>query len=185
LRIGLYGGTFDPIHNGHLHLITTLLKNHMVDELILIPAGQPMLRASTPLASADDRLAMARLAVQELPTEIQSRVVVSDIEVQRLGPTYTFDTVEHLQKLRPDTTWVLILGSDAHKAIHQWHRSKELQSQVEILVIARGGDGLDIQALPISATALRASLQSQPSKQHEIPDSVWTYIKERNLYASK
>jgi len=185
VRIGLYGGTFDPIHNGHLHLIVQLLERGLVDELILIPAGQPRLRATVPSASAHDRLAMAQLAVKDLPAQFQSRVTVSEIEVERSGPTYTIDTVEHLQKLRPATTWVLILGSDAYKAFGQWHRSDELQSLVEVMVIARDGEGLDIQALPISATQLRASLQAQPKEQHELPESVWTYIKEHNLYVSK
>jgi nicotinate-nucleotide adenylyltransferase len=112
-------------------------------------------------------------------------VTVSDLEVQRSGPTYTIDSVEHLQRLRPDATWVLILGSDAHQGISQWHRSDELQSMVEVLVIARDGDGLDIQALPISATKLRASLQVKAKEQSELPESVWNYIKEKNLYASK
>ena len=184
-RIGLYGGTFDPIHNGHLHLVVQLLGRGLVDELILIPAGQPWLRASAPVASAQDRLAMVQLAVKDLPAQIQSRVTVSDIEVKRSGPTYTIDTVEQLQQLRPDATWVLILGSDASKGIGQWHRSDELQSLVEVLVIARDGEGLDIDALPISATQLRASLQVNSKEQSKLPESVWTYIKEQNLYASK
>lgn len=184
-RVGIYGGTFDPIHNGHLHLIVQLLERGLVDELILIPAGEPWLRATAPIASAQDRLAMVQLAVKELPAQIQSRVVVSDIEVERSGPTYTIDTVEQLQQLRPDATWVLILGSDANERIDQWHRSDELKSLVEVLVIARDGEGLDIDALPISASQLRVSLQSNPKEQSELPESVWTYIKEQNLYASK
>lgn len=184
-RIGLYGGTFDPIHNGHLHLVVQLFERGLVDELILIPAGQPRLRATAPIASAHDRLVMAQLAVRELPVEVQSRVTVSDIEVQRSGPTYTIDTVEQLRQSRPDATWVLILGSDANERIDQWHRSDELKSLVEILVVARDGDGLDIDALPISATQLRISLRANPKEQSELPESVWTYIKEHNLYASK
>lgn len=184
-RIGLYGGTFDPIHNGHLHLIVQLLERGLVDELILIPAGQPWLRATAPIASAQDRLAMAQLAVKELPAQIQSRVVVSGIEVERSGPTYTIDTVEQLQRLRPDATWVLILGSDANERMDKWHRSDELKSLVEVLVIARNGEGLDIDALPISASHIRALAQSRPMHISELPESVWTYIKEQNLYASK
>jgi nicotinate-nucleotide adenylyltransferase len=184
-RIGLYGGTFDPIHNGHLHLITQLLKRQLVDELILMPAGEPRLRVAAPIASAVDRLAMAQLALQDLPAQIQSRVTVSDMEVLRSGPTYTIDTVEKLHGLRKDATWVLILGSDAYATLPQWHRSEELQGLVEVLVIARDGEGLDIEALPISATKLRASLLAQPEEQSELPESVWTYIKEHNLYASQ
>jgi nicotinate-nucleotide adenylyltransferase len=184
-RIGLYGGTFDPIHNGHLHLIGQLLERNLVDELILIPAGQPRLRAAAPLASGSDRLAMARLAIRDLPAEIQLRVTVNDMEVNRSGPTYTIDTVEQLRRSRPGVDWVLILGSDAYKTIGQWHRSTELQSLVELLIIARDGEGVDIQALPISATQLRASLHTAPKEQSELPESVWTYIKEHNLYVSQ
>ena len=184
-RIGLYGGTFDPIHNGHLHVIAQLLKRHLVDELILIPAGEPRLRATAPLASAEDRLAMARLAIKDLPAQIQSRVTVSDMEVQRRGPTYTIETVEELQVIQKDATLVLILGSDAYATLPQWHRSAELQDLVEVLVIARDGEGLDVEALPISATKLRRSLQARADEQSELPESVWAYIKENNLYASK
>ena len=184
-RIGLYGGTFDPIHQGHLHLIEELFARDIVDELIVVPAGQPWLRNQEPVASAQDRLAMAQLAVKELPEEIRSHVWVSDVEVRRSGPTYTIDTVEELKKFKPDSHWLLILGSDAYASIGQWHRSAELQSLVEILVIARDGEGLDIDALPVSASGIRAQIQARETEIKYLPESVWTYIKERNLYASK
>ena len=183
-RIGLYGGTFDPIHWGHLHLIEQLFARDVVDELILVPTGNPWLRDRAPFASAQDRLAMAQLAVKELPQTIRAHVLVSDVEVNRSGPTYTIDTVEELKKFRPDATWLLILGSDAFAGIGQWHRSEELQSTIEILVIAREGEGLNIDALPISASQIRSQLQNNESAIKYLPESVWAYIKERNLYAS-
>lgn len=185
VRIGVYGGTFDPIHNGHLHVIQQLFSLDIVDELILVPAGEPWLRTRAPFASGDDRLAMARLAVKELPGNIQSSVTVSDVEVSRSGPTYTIDTVQELQAGRPEAKWLLIVGTDAYESIEQWHRSAELQALIEILVVAREGKGLDIQALPISASQVRAQIHTNPTDVKDIPKSVWTYIKERHLYARK
>lgn len=183
-RIGLYGGTFDPIHQGHLHLIEQLFARDLVDELILVPAGNPRLREHAPYASAQDRLAMAQLAVKELPAAIREHVLVSDVEVNRSGPTYTIDTVEELKKFRPDATWYLILGSDVFASIGKWHRSAELHSLVEVLVIARNGEGLNIEALPVSASQIRSQIQNHESAIKYLPESVWAYIKERNLYVS-
>lgn len=184
-RIGLYGGTFDPIHQGHLHLIEQLFARDIVDELILVPAGEPWLRNRAPFASGQDRLAMAQLAVKNLPASIRSHVWVSDLEVRRSGPTYTIDTVQELKTYQPDARWLLILGSDAYASIEQWYRSAELQALIEILVIARDGEGLDIEALPVSASEIRAQIQARETQINYLPESVWTYIKERNLYVSQ
>lgn len=151
----------------------------------MVPAGQPWLRGGAPVASSEDRLAMVQLAVKELSEDVRPHVWVSDVEVRRSGPTYTIDTVEELRRFRPDAEWKLILGSDAHAGIEQWHRSKELQELIEILVIAREGNGLDIQALPVSASQIREQIAAHESEIKYLPESVWTYIKERNLYASK
>jgi nicotinate-nucleotide adenylyltransferase len=183
-RIGLYGGTFDPIHQGHLHLIAQLFDRDIVDELILVPTGQPWLRTSPPIASAQDRLAMAELAVKDLPVNLRSQVRDSDVEVRRSGPTYTIDTVEELKASKPDAKWFLILGSDAYAGIKKWHRSAELQGLIEILVIARDGEGLNIDALPVSASDIRSQIQSGQTQIKYLPESVWAYIEERNLYVS-
>lgn len=184
-RIGLYGGTFDPVHQGHLHLIEQLFARDIVDELIVVPAGEPWLRSRAPFASGEDRLTMAALAIKTLPENIRSHVWVSDVEVRRSGPTYTIDTVQELKTFQPDAKWLLILGSDAYASIEQWHRSAELQALIEILVIARDGEGLDIEALPVSASQIRAHIQAHETEIKYLPESVWAYIKERNLYVSK
>jgi nicotinate-nucleotide adenylyltransferase len=183
-RIGLYGGTFDPIHQGHLHLIAQLFAQNIVDELILVPTGQPWLRSSAPIASAQDRLAMAELAIQNLPENIRPHVKVSDVEVRRSGLTYTIDTVEELKAIKPDAKWLLILGSDAYAGIEKWHRSAELPALIEILVVARDGEGLNIEALPVSASEIRNKIQSHQTQIKYLPESVWAYIKERHLYVS-
>ena len=152
------------------------------------------MREHQPKASPADRLAMVKLGVAELPAEIRARVRVSDIEIGREGPTYTIDTVEVLKNENQSSHLVLILGSDAFANLAKWHRAEELQKIVEILVIARDGDGFDIDALDVSSTSIRKDLSSPLSERAEdvrsssaedLPESIWKYIQERNLYASK
>ncbi len=140
-------------------------------------------------ASAQDRLAMVKLAVGELAPELRARVKVSDIEIRREGPTYTIDTVEAIRIESPDSHFVLIVGSDAFANFAKWHRSEDLRKLVEIIVVARDGEGLDIQALDISSSHVRQNLKSSivraQSNTKDLPESIWKYIQERNLYASK
>lgn len=182
-RIGIYGGTFDPIHNGHLHVITQLITRSLVDQLILIPAGSPWLRESAPLAPGLNRLAMCELALSELPDSIGAHVEVSDSEIKRSGPTYTIDTVLEIKKAHPDDALVLIVGTDAYAQFDKWHRHEELAKLVEIIVIDRpefpGASTLDIGALNVSATAVRSGQTDL------VPQVISTYIKESGLYASK
>ena len=142
------------------------------------------MRDNAPRASAADRLAMVKIAVDELPVEIRAKVSVSDLEVNRVGASYTIDTVQELQKARPGLRWSLIIGSDVRAGLEKWHRSDELQTLVEVLTIARDGEGLNIDALPVSATQIRASIQANRKEEADLPEPIWTYIKERNLYAS-
>jgi nicotinate-nucleotide adenylyltransferase len=180
-KIGLYGGTFDPVHNGHLYVVTELLERDVVDQIIMIPAGDPWLRENTPVASGEDRLKMCQLAVADLA--LDDEVTVSSIEIRRSGPSYTIDTVAALIATYPNDKFVLILGTDAFTNFSAWHRSEELAKLVEVLVIDRpdfpGAATLNIDALDISATKVRAGNFDL------LPSAVVTYIKERGLYASK
>lgn len=185
LHIGLYGGTFDPIHKGHCHLIQQLLSRGIVDELVVTPVGNPWMRPQAPFASGEDRLAMVKLAVESLPKDIQMKVQVNESEVRRVGNTYTIDTVLELKAQRPDAEIALILGSDAYSSIEKWHRSAELLKLVKVFVVAREGVGFDIDALAISSTMIREKIFANQDVSTELPESVWSYIKERNLYASK
>ena len=181
-KIGIYGGTFDPIHNGHLRVVVELLSRKIVDSIILIPAGQPRLRSEEPVADGKARLEMCKLAVQDLPTGIRDQVSVSDIEINREGPTYAFDTVSELSKNGAELFWVI--GSDAYANVDQWHRASELKELVNFIVIDRPGaddeNAFDIDALDISATQVR-----QDRELHGVTPSVRKFILERKLYASK
>ena len=179
-RTGLFGGTFDPIHNGHLRVVVELISRKVVDQIILIPAGEPLLRENGPKVDAQTRLEMCKLAVNDLPSGVKEKVSVSDIEVKRSGPSYAIDTVEALEGSN-ELFW--IIGSDAYAKIDSWHRSNELQDKVSFIVIDRpgdDGDGLDIGALDISATEIRSDSQVNGTS-----PSVRKYITERKLYASK
>ena len=182
MRLGLYGGTFDPIHKGHLHVITQLLQRGIVDRVLVIPAGQPRLRDNDPSASGADRRAMCQLAIKDLAPELQSKVEVNPIEILRMGPSYTIDTFEAIAQTYPDDEIALIVGSDAYEKISQWHRIDELMKMVSLEVIARPGFSTDIardiDAIDVSATQVRLG------ESEELSPSVANYIKEHNLYVS-
>lgn len=179
----MYGGTFDPIHNGHLHVIKELISRNIVDHLLVLPAGEPRLRENNPIATGAQRRAMCQLAVNSLAPEIKSRVEVNPIEVLREGPSYTIDTVEAVAQSYPEDSIVVIVGTDAYANIDQWHRAEELKQMVEFVVIARpdfpGAPNLDLDAIAVSATQIREKSSD------EVPAAVAAYIKEHNLYASK
>jgi nicotinate-nucleotide adenylyltransferase len=183
LRIGLYGGTFDPIHNGHIHVIHQLISRKIVDRLLVLPAGEPRLRDQQPQATGAQRRAMCQLAVDTLPAEIKSHVEVNPIEVLRQGPSYAIDTVEAVAQTYPDDSILLIVGTDAYEKIDQWHRADELKKMVEFVVIDRpdfpGQHNTSVDAIAVSATDIRAH------KSDAVPAAVAAYIKEQNLYASK
>jgi nicotinate-nucleotide adenylyltransferase len=178
-RVGIYGGTFDPIHLGHLHVITQLIEKKIVDQLLVVPAGAPLLRADAPKASAQQRRAMCQLALSDLPADIASKVLVNPIEVLRTGPSYAIDTVEAVAQSYPADSIVLIVGQDAADKLDQWHRIDELRTTVEFVVISRPGyvgNGIDIGALPVAATTIREGLSVAVSS------SVAAFIRENNLY---
>jgi len=150
-----------------------------VDQLLLVPAGQPLLRDNAPIASAQQRRAMCQLALSDLPTEIASKVQVNPIEILRMGPSYAIDTVEAVAQSYPDDTIVLIIGQDAAEKLDQWHRIDELRGMVDFLVIGRpgySGNGIDIGALDVSATSIRQGLSA------EVSSTVAAFIRENNLY---
>lgn len=183
MRVGLYGGTFDPIHNGHVHVIEQLIERSIVDHLLVVPAGQPRLREHEPKATGAERRQMCQLAVNSLAPEIKSKVEVNPIEVLREGPSYTIDTVEAVAQTYPTDSIFVVVGTDAYTNIDQWHRADELKKMVEFVVIDRpnfpGTPNLDVAAIAVSATQIREHHSD------EVPAAVAAYIKEHNLYASK
>jgi nicotinate-nucleotide adenylyltransferase len=178
-RVGIYGGTFDPIHVGHLHVITQLIEKDLVDQLLVIPAGDPLLRQYAPIATGQQRRTMCQLAMADLPADVAAKVQVNPIEILRTGPSYAIDTVEAVAQNYPGDTIVLVIGQDAAEKLEQWHRIDELRDMVEFLIIGRpgyAGNGVDIGALNVAATTIRQGLSA------EVSSSVAAFIRENNLY---
>ena len=161
-------------------MITQLIEKNIVDQLLVVPAGEPLLRSQAPHASAQQRRAMCQLALSDLPADVASKVQVNPIEVLRTGPSYAIDTVEAVAQNYPDDSILLIVGQDAADKLDQWHRIDELRTMVEFVVISRPGfdvgNGIDIGALPVSATTIREGLSA------DVSSSVAAFIRENNLY---
>ena len=182
------GGTFDPIHLGHLHVISQLAKKF--DQLALIPTGEPWMKPEKPIASPKQRLEMCEAALDDLPEEIQEKVFVLDIEVKKSGPSYTFDTLQSLRAFFPRDSFTLILGTDAAASFSKWKRPDDIKKMAEILVVKRPGSKasdfkeLEIQALDISSTKIREEFKTKGSSEL-ISKSVAEYIKKNGLYGGK
>ncbi|MBB3102512.1 nicotinate-nucleotide adenylyltransferase [Azomonas macrocytogenes] len=207
-RIGILGGTFDPVHIGHLRAALEVTELMELDELRLIPSARPPHR-DTPSSSAQDRLAMVRCAVQDLPLlDVDAR------ELARDKPSYTLDTLESLRaELGAECQLYLLLGWDAFCGLPTWHRWGELLDHCHILVLQRpdadseapealrnllaGRSVADPQALvgaggqiafvwqtpmAISATQIRQLLASGRSVRFLVPDAVLAYITAHGLY---
>lgn len=133
LRLGLFGGTFDPIHRGHVEVGEAVRARFALDRLCLIPAAQPPHKHT--LTAAADRLAMVRLAVAG-----RSGWEVSDVELKREGPSYTIDTIAHFKgQSPPHTRLFFLLGSDAFLEFNTWKAYNDLVEEVALIVLARGG----------------------------------------------
>jgi nicotinate-nucleotide adenylyltransferase len=136
LSVGLFGGTFDPIHFGHLRLATELSEAFKLEQVIFLPAGLPYHRGTGAHATAEQRLTMVKLATQR-----DSRFDVDDRELRRSGPTYTYDTLAEIRAERgPQVPLVFLLGSDAFGQIHTWHRWTELFDFAHFAVAIRADD---------------------------------------------
>ena len=136
MALGLFGGTFDPVHFGHLRLATELAEAFRLDQVIFIPAGLPYHRGRAAHATNDQRLTMLKLATQR-----DARFDVDDRELRREGPTYTYDTLVEIRKERgPEVPLVFLSGSDAFAKVDTWHRWTELFDLAHFAVAVRADD---------------------------------------------
>ena len=193
MRIGLLGGTFDPIHLGHLRAAETAREELGLDLVALVPAGVPPHRTGR-LASARDRYTMACLASGPHPG-----FEVWDTELERDGPSYTVDTLSVLRAERPDDVLVLVVGSDTWPEMPGWREPERLFALAEVAVLdrpgeptpslvapfpeARGVSRVEGPTLPISATMVRGRLREGRSVRYLVPGPVAAYIAKRGLYA--
>ena len=189
-RIGIFGGSFDPVHNAHVALARTALDALTLHELLWIPAGQPW-QKSRHLTPAVDREAMVRLAIEGEP-----RFALSRIELERSGPSYTVDTVRDLQAARPGADWFLVIGQDQYAGFHTWHGWQELLGLVTLAIADRpdARHAVDPQvlavphaavALPmmdVSSTDIRSRVEHGQGINDLVPAPVARYIARHRLY---
>ncbi|MDA8137132.1 MAG: nicotinate-nucleotide adenylyltransferase [Desulfobacteraceae bacterium] len=137
-RLGLFGGTFNPIHRGHLRVAEDVLRHLALDQIFFIPSALPPHKSTGALAAAQDRLEMVRLALAG-----HAQMSVSEIEIQRTGPSYTIDTVRQFKVMSSATTeFFFIVGVDAFLEIHTWYQFKQLFEETAFAVVSRPGSGL-------------------------------------------
>jgi len=192
VRIGLYGGTFDPIHLGHLRAAENAREELSLDLVAFVPSALPPHR-SAPLSLAEDRLAMTRLAVAPY-----AAFDAWDAELRRPGPSYTVETVEALVRTRAADSFVLVVGADTWSEIPTWREPERLLALVEVAVVERPGFSTPEPAPPfpgargvrrvsgpglaLSASAIRERARAGLSVRFLVPDPVADYIGERGLY---
>lgn len=193
VKVGLFGGSFDPPHLGHLALARQARDQLALDELRWVPAGDPWQKADRRLAPAAQRLAMVEALIAGEP-----RMRVDDVETRRAGPSYTIDTVRALRAERPDATLVLVIGQDQYARLPTWHRWRELVDAVTLAVASRDGarvrppdelaslaHRVEVLAMPpvaVSSTDVRAAAAAGADVRTLVGDAVARYIDRHALY---
>ena len=198
MKTGIYGGTFNPIHNGHLHIVEEFRRGLGLDRVLLIPTRVPPHKAAPDLASAGERFAMCRLAAQGKPW-----LELSDIEMRREGKSYTAETLEELSVLYPQDQFYLLMGEDMFLTLDRWYRAETIFRLAAACASPRSRDGMEplrqkaldytarfgarcflehIPYLPISSTQVRQAVARGEDVSGLVPQAVAAYMKERGLY---
>ncbi|WP_344783806.1 nicotinate-nucleotide adenylyltransferase [Microbacterium kribbense] len=190
-RIGVMGGTFDPIHHGHLVAASEVAESFGLDEVVFVPTGEPWQKSNVSLS--EHRYLMTVIATASNPQFTTSRV-----DLDRSGPTYTIDTLRDLKRERPDAEFFFITGADAVAQILSWRDHDELWSLAHFVAVSRPGhvlstaglpseyvSQLEIPALSISSTDCRQRVRAGHPVWYLVPDGVVQYIAKHHLYRSK
>ncbi|MGL4173630.1 MAG: nicotinate-nucleotide adenylyltransferase [Actinomycetota bacterium] len=189
-RIGIMGGTFDPIHHGHLVAASEVLDRYHLDEVMFVPAGRPWQKDGTVVTPAELRYLMTVVATASNP-----RFTVSRLEVDRLGPTYTIDTLRDVRQVTPDAEVFFITGADALAQIFTWKDADELFDLAEFVGVTRPGHELsaadlpnhrvhllEVPALAISSSDCRLRVSEGRPVWYLVPDGVVQFIGKYQLY---
>lgn len=199
MRIGIYGGTFDPPHAGHKKYADELKVQLSLDKLIVIPTGTPPHKDKKNSASAEDRLNMLRILFDG-----EENVEISDMEITRGGKSYTFETVTLLRETYPEDELIFLLGSDMLLSFHMWRNPDVILSHVRICAVTRSDDldedGLKdyvrnffpdkedrfitcaFDPIELSSTQVRDAIRNRESVEGLVDENVLKYIKEKELY---
>ena len=198
MRIGIYGGAFNPVHKGHVKLAQEVKTKAHLDKIIIMPSGQSPHKSSGGLIDSSHRLEMCRLAFDS------EDYIVSDLEIKREGKSYTVDTVTELKKIYPEDELFLIMGSDMLLCFDRWYRYEDILSMVTICATTRQGDislaqlreysrdvlkkdvlVIDFEPFECSSTKVRSALLSGDDASDLLPVKVLSYIIEKGLYTDE
>jgi len=190
-RIGVMGGTFDPIHHGHLVAASEVAQSFDLDEVVFVPTGQPWHKDE--VTTSEHRYLMTVIATASNPS-----FTVSRVDIDREGPTYTIDTLRDLKRQRPDAELFFITGADAIAQILGWRDHDELWDLAHFVAVSRPGHELNIDGLPtddvsqleipalaISSTDCRERVRRGHPVWYLVPDGVVQYIAKHHLYRSQ
>lgn len=199
MKIGIFGGAFNPIHNGHLALAKCYYDSLELDKVLFIPTSVPPHKTADYLVSPTDRLNMVRLAVEDNPA-----FEVSDIEFKRQGKSYTYDTLSELKNLYPDSEFFLIIGADQFLTFHCWYNYKAILDMVTVCTSAREDEQekqtlldyaknstemqgryfiADYPVIKLSSSEIREKVKNGTDISALVPKKVLEYIVEKGLYS--
>jgi nicotinate-nucleotide adenylyltransferase len=189
-RVGVMGGTFDPIHHGHLVAASEVQQSFDLDEVVFVPTGQPWMKEG--VSAAEHRYLMTVIATASNP-----RFTVSRVDIDREGPTYTIDTLRDLHAQRPDADLFFITGADAVAQIFEWRDVGEIWELAHFVAVSRPGHALNVRGVPsegvsslevpalaISSTDCRKRVDRGHPVWYLVPDGVVQYISKHHLYRS-
>ena len=185
--VGLLGGSFDPIHHGHLLVAQAAVEELGLDELRFVPARQQPFKVGHHGASAEDRLRMVEMAIAGA-----HRFALERSEIDRSGPSFTVDTLRTLRDREPDHSFVLLIGADAAAELPTWHQAEEISRLARIVMFARPAwldsrmigdfEAIRVPQVEISASEIRRRVRAGRSIRYWVPDAVRDHITTRRLY---
>jgi nicotinate-nucleotide adenylyltransferase len=188
--IGVFGGTFDPIHRGHVEVAAAVRSALRLDRMLVVVANEPWQKSGRPVTPAEDRFAMVAAALADHPDLEASR-----IELDRGGPSYTVDTVRDLLAREPGATVVVVVGADVVATLDTWHDHTALRDLVTLAVVDRPGAPVaeppagwravhvPVAPIDVSSTDLRSRLEAGEPVSGAVPEAVIRCVSERGLYA--
>lgn len=201
MNLAMFGGSFNPVHIGHLELLKRMIETFDLDKVLVIPTNITPLKDNTSMVSPSYRLSMCRLAFCDIDA-----IEVSDLEIKRKGKSYTVDTLRQIKAMYPHSKLHLIVGADAFLRLELWHKAPEIFMEAKIITIARDDKDATLLAKTgekykkefnaeygiietpvtnISSTEIRNRIQNNISVEGLVPESVYQFIKENEIYGCK
>lgn len=197
MRIGVFGGAFNPVHIGHINLAKSYLESLSLDKLLVIPTANPPHKTAVGLADAEDRLNMLSIAFKDV-----NKVEISDIEFHRTEKSYTYDTIKELRKTYTDDEVFLIIGEDQFLSFDEWYKYNELISEVVLCTAAREKNKreeiisfankllngknnyflADFEPVIVSSSEIREKIKNNEDISSLVTADVYEYIKDKGLY---